>query len=175
VAKAGTPGNDAPPRKREATKPSGRGSAPAVKADSLDLPTSRSIGYLVRETHRAFQRELEPRIERFGITAGMWWFLRALWNQDGVSQTELSANVQVMGPTTVRAVERMEQRGLIERRREGSDGRKMFIYLTEEGRQLREKLVPVMLEVQEKASARLSSKEVEDLRRLLTLVKEGLA
>ena len=152
--------------------------ASAIKASArgpaVHLPPRSSLGYLVRETYRAFQRELQPHIGRFGITSGMWWFLRALWEKDGISQTELSQNVKVMGPTTVRAVEQMENRGLIERRREGSDSRKVFIYLTEEGRALRDVLIPAAVAVLEKATRRLSAKEADTLRQLLSRILETL-
>jgi DNA-binding MarR family transcriptional regulator len=140
----------------------------------VDLPTGRSIGYLVRETHRAFQRKLQPNIERFGISTGMWWFLRCLWEQEGLSQTELSEKVQVTGPTTVRALALMESRGLITRRHEGSDKRRVFIRLTKEGRELREKVLPAVRRVHEKSVRRLSPQEVDTLRHLLLRVKQAL-
>ena len=56
-------------------------------------PTETSLGYLVRETHRAFTRSLQARIAPHGITIGMWFFLRALWEEDGISQRALSQRV----------------------------------------------------------------------------------
>jgi DNA-binding MarR family transcriptional regulator len=68
----------------------------------------------------------------------------------------------------------MDDRGLIERRREGSDSRRIFIYLTDEGRTLIQTLIPVILQLQEKATSRLSPKEILTLRQLLSRVREAL-
>ena len=40
---------------------------------------------MVRNAHRAFQRELEREISVYGISRGQWYFLRALWIEDARS------------------------------------------------------------------------------------------
>ena len=45
-------------------------------------PPEESIGHQVRWAHRALQREIEERLKPFGITNGMWYFLRALWEEE---------------------------------------------------------------------------------------------
>ena len=101
----------------------------------------QSLGYLVRDTFRAFTRELEARIESEGVSIGQWYFLRALWEQDGLTQRELSRRVGMMEPTTVTAVNAMEARGLVRRVRDARDRRKVKVVLTPRGRRL--EVVPV--------------------------------
>src|SRR5215469_12144970 len=50
----------------------------------------QSVGHQIRWTHRALQRALEARIRPYGITLGMWYFLRVLWEEDGPNQRALS-------------------------------------------------------------------------------------
>ena len=57
---------------------------------SIDFSLGGSLGYLVRDANRAFQRLLERRISPHGVTRGQWYFLRVLWEEDGLSQRELS-------------------------------------------------------------------------------------
>src|ERR1041384_346587 len=92
-----------------------------------EFPPSESSGYLVRDAHRAFQRLLERRIAAYGVTRGQWYFLRVLWNEDGLSQRELSARVGMMEPTTVIALRSMERTGLIRRIRSKDDRRKTHV------------------------------------------------
>jgi DNA-binding MarR family transcriptional regulator len=139
------------------------------------LPTSESLGYTIREAHRAFTRSLEARIGKHGITSGMWWFLRLLWTQDGLTQAELSERLKVMGPTTVRAMDRLEKFGLIRREPSSEDKRKVFIYLTERGRELEAQLMDYALEVQEVGSRGMSADEVRMLRSLLQRALHSLA
>src|SRR3569833_751019 len=70
---------------------------------SIDLSLGGSLGYLVRDANRAVQRLLEKRITPHGVTRGQWYFLRVLWEEDGLSQRALSARVGMMEPTTVMA------------------------------------------------------------------------
>ena len=84
---------------------------PARRHRDVELPPRLSSGYLVRDAHRAFQRLLERRIAPYGVTRGQWYFLRVLWNADGLSQRELSMRVGMMEPTTVIALRSMERTG----------------------------------------------------------------
>src|SRR5262249_57263649 len=94
VVAAGSGSRRGPPRRGRKGKP----------PRNSDFPPDESSGYLVRDAHRAFQRLLERRIAAYGVTRGQWYFLRALWNEDGLTQRELSARVGMMEPTTVIAL-----------------------------------------------------------------------
>nr|WP_245613173.1 MarR family transcriptional regulator [Skermanella stibiiresistens] len=83
---------------------------------------------------------------------GQWFFLRALWDEDGLTQRELSQRVGMMEPTTVTALNSMERRGLVERVRNPHDRRKVNIYLTPKGRGLRDVLLPCAAEVSDLAT-----------------------
>ncbi len=132
-----------------------------------NLPLESSIGYAVRMTHRAFVRVLQARIAPHGVTAGMWYFLRVLWIEDGLTQRELSQRIGMMEPTTVTALNNMARHGLIRRRRNPRDKRKINIYLTARGRALRKTLGPLAMEVNAVALQDFSPREIDVLRRLL--------
>ncbi|WP_188713498.1 MarR family winged helix-turn-helix transcriptional regulator, partial [Croceicoccus mobilis] len=99
----------------------------------INLPFDLSIGYQIRLTHRLMQKLLQLKIEQFGVTLGMWYFLRVLWDQDGLTQKELSDLVGTMEPTTLSAIASMEQRGIVARVRNAADKRKINIFLTPYG------------------------------------------
>jgi MarR family transcriptional regulator, organic hydroperoxide resistance regulator len=139
-----------------------------------DLPPDQSVGYLVREAHRAFLRALAARISPHGVSIGMWYFLRALWEQDGITQRELSRRVGMMEPTTATALESMKRRGLISRTRNSKDRRKVNIRLTEEGRRLRKVLLPCAIEVNQVALAGIPERQLPLLRDQLACIKRNL-
>ena len=101
--------------------------ASAAWNSGADFPPDQSVGYLMRETHRSFLRALAARVSRHGVSIGMWYFLRALWEEDGLTQRELSRKVRMMEPTTATALESMERHGLISRTRNSEDRRKINI------------------------------------------------
>jgi len=110
--------------------------------DAQDDDPEAHLGHLIREAGRAYTRALQGRITRHGVTIGQWFFLCALWERDGMTQRELSQRVGMMEPTTVTALNGMERRGLITRVRNADDRRKVNIFLTERGRELRYVLEP---------------------------------
>jgi DNA-binding MarR family transcriptional regulator len=133
------------------------------RAAEADFPFSDSVGYQIRATHRLLQRFLQIRIEPHGITLGMWYFLRALWHEDGLTQRELSLRVGTMEPTTMSAILIMEERGLVRRIRNETDRRKWHIHLTPKGRALRARLTPLAREVMDTAVQNLSRGQVAEL------------
>jgi MarR family transcriptional regulator, organic hydroperoxide resistance regulator len=139
-----------------------------------DLPFAESVGYQIRATHRALQRFLQSKIEPHGITLGMWYFLRALWHEDGLTQRELSVRVGTMEPTTLSAILIMEKKGLVRRVRNRDDRRKWHIHLTPKGRSLKAKLLPLARDVVDTAVHNLSRGEVAQLLKALSEVQKSL-
>ena len=138
------------------------------------LPPSRSVGYLVRRTHRAFTRALQARIAPHGVSIGMWYFLRVLWQEDWISQRELSQRVGMMEPTTASALTNMERKGFVRRLRNRTDRRIVNVFLTERGRALRGELLPLAAAVNEAALRGVSADELGRLRALLGKLQAGL-
>jgi MarR family transcriptional regulator, organic hydroperoxide resistance regulator len=144
-----------------------------VSRDEL-LPPSGSVGYQVRQTHRAFTRALQARIAPHGVSIGMWYFLRVLWQEDGISQRELSQRVGMMEPTTATALTNMERKGIVRRVRNGTDRRIVNVFLTDRGRSLRDRLLPLAAEVNRVALRAVSREELESFRAVLAKLRAGL-
>ncbi len=132
------------------------------------------MGYQIRTTHRALQRFLQLKIEPYGVTLGTWYFLRVLWNEDGLTQRELSRRVGAMEPTTLSAILSMEKRGLVRRVRNKKDRRKLHVYLTPKARKIRNDLMPLAREVVATAVQGLSTNEVRQLLAALSEIQKNL-
>src|ERR1700721_1195016 len=159
----------------KARKPSlpGRPERRGAGTPEADLPFGESIGYQIRTTHRAMQRFLQSKIEPHGITLGMWYFLRALWHEDGLTQRELSNRAGTMEPTTLSAILIMEKKALVRRVRNKTDRRKWHIHLTPKGRGLKGKLLPLARDVVDTAVQNLSRREVAQLLKGLAEVQNS--
>ena len=145
-----------------------------VTTEEADLPFADSIGYQIRATHRALQRFLQLKIEPHGVTLGMWYFLRALWNEDGLNQRELSRRVGTMEPTTLNAILNMEKKGLVRRVQNKKDRRKWHVHLTPKGRVLKRELIPLAREVVATAVQSFSRMETKRLLEGLAEVQKNL-
>lgn len=147
---------------------------PVADLDMVAGLPDRSIGYLVRDVHRAFYRMLQNRITAYGVTMGHWFFLRALWDEDGLTQRELSQRVGMMEPTTVTALNSMERRGLVERVRNPHDRRKVNIFLTAKGRSLRDVLLPCAADVSGQATRGIAAENLATAVDVLTRLTRNL-
>jgi DNA-binding MarR family transcriptional regulator len=139
-----------------------------------DFPPAESSGYLVRDAHRAYQRLLEKRIAPYGVTRGQWYFLRVLWDEDGLSQRELSARVGMMEPTTVIALRGMEKSGLIRRVRSADDKRKAQVWLTPKAKRMRKTLLQVARGITDQAEAGIHRDDLAVLRRIMPRITANL-
>jgi DNA-binding MarR family transcriptional regulator len=146
----------------------------ATQADEVDLSLGGSLGYLVRDANRAFQRLLERRTAPHGVTRGQWYFLRVLWEQDGLSQRELSTRVGMMEPTTVIALRGMEKAGLIRRTRSADDRRVTLVRLTSKAKRLRNRLLKLSQSVNEQGAAGIEAAELDRFRRVIRRMTANL-
>lgn len=143
--------------------------------DGPDLRTGRDgVGAKLRDAHRAYNRLLQARLAEEGVTLGMWYFLCALWQEDGISQRQLSRRVGTMEPTTVSALAQMERRGLVQRQRDPMDQRRRVVRLTRRGKSLQDRLQPLQVRLEAPAQLGLDEAETAQLLQLLDRVAENL-
>ena len=56
-------------------------------------PLENSIPFLLRRTAKYFRLAMQNRMRRYGLGFSHWFFLRALWLEDGISQRELCKRI----------------------------------------------------------------------------------
>ena len=123
---------------------------------------------MLAERHRNERRLRANRGAPFGVTRGQWYFLRVLWDEDGLSQRELSARVGMMEPTTVIALRTMEKTGLVRRVRSPDDQRRAQVWLTPKGKRLRVKLLPVARTINKQAGKGIRRDELLVFRSVIS-------
>src|SRR5918999_1293692 len=105
------------------------------------LPPESSLGYLVNHLARLLALALRDRIEPHGVVPGQFAQLLALYESDGLTQSELCARVQIEQPTMANTLARMERDGLITRTPDPADQRRSLVRLTEHAHRLEPELV----------------------------------
>lgn len=128
------------------------------------------LGYVCR-AHRAFANDALTEI---GLYAGQEMFLHHLWEQDGLTQSQLVEQMCVQPATISKMLDRMEKSGLAVRRADAEDNRVSRVYLTEQGKNLQNAVCDVWDQVEARITTGLSTEERVLLRRLLLQVYENL-
>jgi DNA-binding MarR family transcriptional regulator len=138
------------------------------------VPDDR-LAHLVRDAGRSFVRALQIRLMEHSVSFGHWAFLRVLWENDGLTQRELSLQTGLMEPTAFTALKSMERLGYIRRMQRPDNRKSVYIFLTPKGRQLKAKLVPLAEEVNDIAVRDIARADVQATRRTLLAIIENLA
>jgi len=133
-----------------------------------------TVGFLIWDANRAMNREFSDRIARHGVTLGLWPFLRALWEGDGLTQRELSEKVRMKGPTTVAALNKLEDKGLVRRQGNKNDARKINVFLTPEGRKVYRKVIPEVETVNRLCLSELSDREQAAFKDMIRRVRNSV-
>ena len=133
-----------------------------------------TIGFLLWDANRAMNREFSDRIARQGVSLGLWPFLRALWEGDGITQRELSEKVRMKGPTTVAALNKLEDRGLVRREGDKKDARKINVFLTPDGRKVYRKVIPEVEAVNTQCLTDLSADEQAEFKNMIRRIRNNI-
>lgn len=135
-----------------------------------------SIGYQLREADRAAEAALASLLNKHDIPIGMWFYLRILWQHNGINQSELCRRVNATSATTAVQLNKMEQRGLIRREETKGDKRQLRVYLTELGINIEDVLMPEALRHRQRLLEGISAEEIsvtmDTLRRIRKNARE---
>ena len=129
--------------------------------------SEQSVGTALRETYYAFCRNMTGHLAREGVTLGMWFVLRELWKEDGLSQSVIAKRTGTQAPSVVQVVHALERADLVRRTRSDSDGRIWHLCLTAEGKKLEARLAHAVLPVNREALVGFSRSETATLLDML--------
>ena len=96
---------------------------------------------LLKKANRLLIKKANELLKPYGITHAYTYFLMELYQQDGLTQSEMHKRIGIEQPTAVRTLDRMERDGLILREQSLTDRRALFIKLTDKGKRYKENIL----------------------------------
>jgi MarR family transcriptional regulator, organic hydroperoxide resistance regulator len=147
------------------TKRSAKGAANEL-TDGLD--------FVIRDTRLRLYKYIECRIARQGLPLRLWFPLRALYWNEGITQRELG---RMLGFGDARAgviVGVMQRRRLVYRQPSRVDKRRIDLYLTPAGREMARLTLRHMRAINARISVGFSASEIRSLHALLLRAHENL-
>jgi DNA-binding MarR family transcriptional regulator len=116
-------------------------------------------------------RLYRPLLSEIGLTYPQYLVMMLLWETAPRSVSDLGKMLHLDSGTLTPLLKRLETSGLVMRRRDDQDERRVFISLTEQGRALRESAAKVPLALQH--ATQCSNEELIELRhRVNALIKQ---
>lgn len=132
-----------------------------------------SFGYVVNHLGRLFARALEERLAAQGVALGQFPPLLVLWEEDGLTQSEIARRLDVEQPTIANTLRRMQRDGLVEPSPDPANRRQVLFHLTDKGHKLRAPLMKEATAVNTSAAALLKPAEAATLLALMRKMIAG--
>jgi MarR family transcriptional regulator, organic hydroperoxide resistance regulator len=129
---------------------------------------------LITRTTLQIRAAVQHALADYGLQRPWNLVLDALAAEDGLTPGQIAEHLQVSGPTAVKMAQRMEAKGLVERRRDGPDGRLVRVYLTPHGRDIQSPVRRAVDRVSARAVAGLTAGERNAITEALTKVRANL-
>ena len=134
-----------------------------------------NYAFEIVETARLIRREANKRAAVLGATKAQWRVLAWLKRTgDGARQIDLAEGLDVEPITLCRMLDRLEEAGLAERRRDESDRRAWRIYLTQAAAPLLAKLEEMGIAFNADMLAGISREDRETVLRVLGQMRSNL-
>jgi len=133
-----------------------------------------SIGFLISDVSRLLRRVYDRRVEPLGLTRSQWRVLVHVYRREGGSQTALAQILEIEKPTLGKLVDRLEQKGWVERRVKERDQRARRLVITERARPLIDQMEELAEAVHADALDGVADDDTDQLHDTLLAVKSNL-
>lgn len=135
--------------------------------DSANQGKEESLGYLVTLAHRRLFKNLESRLQPFGLTANQWAPLLAIAHGQCDTVAGCARETGIDNGAMTRMLDRLEDKDLVRRQRSDNDRRVVNVTLTTAGRRTARDIPPVISNVLNDHLHGFSQNEFEQLKGLL--------
>jgi len=134
----------------------------------------KGTGHLLARTCKLLRTRVHGRLEEVRLYRGQQFVLFALWENEGLSHSELAEKILVRPATTTNLLNRMEKAGLVERRPDPDDQRVSRVYLTDAARRMRDTVEAAWQQIDEQVFAGFSAEERISFEQFLLRIQDNL-
>ena len=131
-----------------------------------------SLGYLLKQSHAALQRDIDVLMQPLDLTAMQWGPLLMISHGKGDTAADIARCAGIDTGAVTRMLDRLEAKGLVARKRSEGDRRVVHLELTEEGVQTASKIPYVLAQCLNK---RLQGFNADELATFKSLLRRMLA
>ena len=129
--------------------------------DRLIFLISKVYQKLIMNLQKSFS---ESGIEVTPIQVMLLFFLQ---KKDGSSLSQISQGLMLENPTVTGLIDRLEKSGYVKRSDHPNDRRVYLIYLTEKGKKVANKALPIVKRLNEQIKEGYSEREIESFKKVL--------
>lgn len=142
-----------------------------IDADEL-LKLDNQLCFALYSASLAMTKAYKPLLEQLNLTYPQYLVMLILWQQDGITLREIADRMLMDSGALTPVLKRLEQQGLITRRRVSGNERALEVCVTEQGAALKIQAASVVLQIG--ASCALDLNELTALRQQLVQLRQRL-
>ncbi len=132
-----------------------------------------NVAFLCTDVARLLRKRFDDIARQSGSTGAQWRALLILKHSPGINQGALAERLEVEPITACRMVDRLEQAGMAERRRDPNDRRVWQLFLCKAAEPVLAELHEVGGDVIKAATEGLNEAEIQELTRLLNIIRDN--
>ena len=130
--------------------------------------------YLLAAASEGASAQFHETVRSHGLRVREWRVLACLYDRNGAMITHLARLALVEQSRLTKIIAQMEARGLLRRQNDPDDGRRVRVFLTPEGQNLVDLLVPLARAHEKKLLAQLSNTDATNLKPMLKALLKTL-
>ena len=132
------------------------------------------VGSMFHDIAHLIRLRIDEMLKPYDLTRLKWLAIGILSQNEGLTQTGLAERLELKTAATGKLVDRLVERGLVERRPDPDDRRAHRLYATEKSFALLTELEPLGEDIRDRVLADLNEKEIGALGSVLQKIKSNL-
>lgn len=141
---------------------------------TTDPYLTRSLGFLLADVSRLVRQRFDLRAGALGLTRAQWRVLAQLRRREGINQTALADLLEIEPITLGRHIDRLVEKGFVERRADPGDRRAWQLHLKSEVQPVLDRLREMSSVTREEALAGITGADQDRLIDLLLKIKGNM-
>ena len=132
----------------------------------------KTIDYILRATWQAVSRMYNEEASKFEGSMAIGFALLSIDKEEGTPSTAISSRMGMEPTSLTRTLKTLEEKGLIVRMKNPTDGRGVLIYLTELGKKKRELSKTTVLKFNEVIKQNISEEKLNHFVEVADVINE---
>ncbi len=131
------------------------------------MELEQCLNFILTKAQRHVNQLFKAELASFGVTPGQYAVLKCLWDENAQTARKIAERLCLDSSTVTGILDRMEQKGLIEKLSDPKDRRALQVVLTDAGRRLEIPVSQAIIDANRKALIDLDAAKGAELKLLL--------
>lgn len=140
----------------------------------MPMELEQCVNFALTRAQNTVNQYFKTKLAPHGVTPGQYGILKCLWDENGLTVKQLAERMYLDSSTITGLLDRMEQKGLIQRCPVPTDRRALNVILTPAGKELEGPVSQAIIDANQQVLKDVGDAEAQKLMQLLLEVAFGV-